>query len=58
MPSVTRQIDHVGEIGEKGSPSKNGIKQGYKSIENNQKDDLIGVQFGLRLPVSDPVLGI
>ena len=23
-----------------------------------QKDDLIRVQFGLRLPVSDPVLGI
>jgi hypothetical protein len=26
--------------------------------KTDQKDDPIGAQFGLRLPVSDPVLGI
>jgi hypothetical protein len=37
--------------------SRHGTKQDRKSIEINQIDDLIGVQFGLLLLISDPVLG-
>jgi hypothetical protein len=59
MPSIARQIDHVGENwGEVRKPTSHSTKRGIIFFENNQKDDLIGVQFWLRLPVSDPILGI
>jgi hypothetical protein len=53
------QLNHVGENwGELRKPTSHSTKQGIIFFENNQKDALIGAQFGLRLPDSDLILGI